>query len=188
MTAVIKQVSFRDYIKKELSSADSSLSCELTDYLADLLCFYLRSDRFYPSCGPPDSGCEETLVSLYGKIHSAKARREKIYLFKKMGDLSLYVSGFFRSAVEKKTVSVSYYENMGQSAYSYIADCYGSQKNVFSSLSYRFRNLAESLFYIQKKSELRDNKRSVALYREYITGKKPAVLKRLLREGRFPTN
>ena len=188
MTAVIKQVSFRDYIKKELSSADSSLPCEVIDYLADLLCFYLRADRFYPSNDRTDSGCEETLVSLYGKIHSAKARREKIYLFKKMGDLSLYVSGFFRSAVEKKTVDVSYYENMGQSAYSYIADCYGSQKNVFSALSRRFRNLSESLFYIQKKSELKDNKTALALYREYMTKKSPAVLKRVLREGRFPTN
>ena len=188
MTAVIKQVSFRDYIKKELSSADSSLSCEVIDYLADLLCFYLRSDRFYQRRGRPEGGCEETLVSLYGKIHSAKARREKIYLFKKMGDLSLYVSGFFRSAVEKKTVDVSYYENMGQSAYGYIADCYGSQKNIFSALSRRFRNLSESLFYIQKKSELKDNKTAVALYREYMTKKKTPALKRLLQEGRFPAN
>lgn len=158
MSAVIKKASFKDYIKTELSLADGSLSYEVKNYLADVLYFYLRSDRFQAFHVHAASGCEETLVSLYGKIHAAE-KREKIHLFKKMGDLSLYLSGFFRSSIEKKTVDVSYYESMGQSAYSYIAACYGSQTNVFNSLCRQFKDLAESLFYIQKKSEWRDKKR-----------------------------
>ena len=179
----MKQESFKEYIKTELHSADESLSCEIKNYLADLLYFYIRKDRFHEHHCDPGSNCEKTLVSLYGQIHSAKTR-EKIYLLKKMGDFSLYISGFFRSSIEKKVVDVSYYENMGQSAYGYLADCYGSQNNVFFTLYRQFKDLAENLFYIQKKSELRDNKQSIALYREYMEQKRPAsVLKRLLKEN-----
>lgn len=186
MTSVMEHNSFRDYIKNELHLADGSLSCEVKNYLADLLYFYVRKDRFYEYHCDPDSGCEKTLVSLYGKIHSARAS-EKIHLFKKMGDLSLYLSGFFRSAIKKKIVGVSYYEDMGQSAYCYLADCYGSQDNVFTSLYRQFKNLAESLFYIQKKSELKNNRQSIALYREYMEQEQPSsVLKRLLQENHLP--
>ena len=186
MTSVMQYNSFRDYIKNELHLANDSLSYEIKNYLADLLYFYLREDRFYEYHCDPASGCERTLVSLYGKIHSAKAS-EKVYLFKKMGDLSLYVSGFFRSAIKKKIVDVSYYEDMGQSAYSYLADCYGSQNNVFTSLYRQFKDLAESLFYIQKKSELKNNRQSVALYREYMEQEQSSsVLKRLLQENHLP--
>ena len=185
MTAALKQEPFKDYIKKELHLADSSLSCEVKNYLADLLYFYLRGDRFYEYQHDLGSDCEKTFVSLYGKIHSARTN-EKIYLFKKMGDLSLYISGFFRSSIQKKVVDVSYYENMGQSAYGYLADCYSSQSNVFQSLYQQFKDLAENLFYIQKKSELRDNKNSIALYKEYMEQKHPSsALKRLLQESQL---
>ena len=185
MTAVVKQESFKEYIKNELHLADGSLSCEVKNYLAELLYFYLREERFHEHHRDSNSGCERTLISLYGQIHSAKTG-EKIYLFKKMGDLSLYISGFFRSSIQKKVVDVSYYENMGQSAYGYLADCYNSQDNVFTSLYQQFKDLAESLFYIQKKSELRDNRHSVALYKEYMEQKRPSsVLKRLLKESQL---
>ena len=184
----MKQESFKEYIKNELHLANSSLSLEVKNYLADLLYFYLREDRFPEHRHNSSSGCEKTLVSLYEQIHSAKTS-EKIYLFKKMGDLSLYVSGFFRSSIQKKVVDVSYYENMGQSAYGYLSDCYGVQGNVFTSLYQQFKDLAESLFYIQKKSELKDNKQSLALYREYMEQKRPSsVLKRLLKESQLSSS
>ena len=184
----MKRESFKEYIKTELHSADDSLSCEIKDYLADLLYFYLRGERLYERRHDTGSGYEKTLVSLYGRIHSAKTC-EKIYLFKKMGDFSLYISGFFRSSIEKKVVDVSYYENMGQSAYGYLADCYGSQNNVFSSLYRQFKDLAESLFYIQKKSELRDNRQSIALYKECMEREQPSsTLKRLLKECRLSSS
>ena len=179
MNLVTENSSFKDYIKNELNSADSSLSCEVTNYVADMLSFYLRSDRLHSYQG--GSGNEETLVALYGKIHSAKPR-EKLCLFKKMGDLSLYISGFFRSAVEKKIVDVSYYEDMGQSAYGYLADFYGSRNNVFVLLAGRFKDLAENLFYIQRKSELKDDRNFITLYGDYMSRRKSSVLKRLLQE------
>lgn len=88
MTAAVKQESFKEYIKNELHLANGSLSFEVKNYLADLLHFYLREERFHEHHRDSSSGCEKTLVFLYGQIHSAKTG-EKIYLFKKMGDLSL---------------------------------------------------------------------------------------------------
>ena len=152
-----KKNSFKDYIYKELDLASSSLSLPVKNYLVDLLYLYLSSDQFFERKEGQTKSYECTLVDLYKKSQNSNSQ-EKIYFFKKMGDLSLFFSGFFRSAVKRKLVHISYYEQMGQSAYSTLSTFYGSKPNVFYELSKNFKNLSQILFSIQKKSEKQDSK------------------------------
>ena len=101
---------------------------------------------------------ENTLLEWYKKSQNSKAQ-EKIYLFKRMGDFSLYLSGFFREAIQKKLVHLSYYEAMGQSAYYYVSQSYAPQANVFKELSKEFKGLSEILFSIQKQSVFQSQKK-----------------------------
>jgi len=149
--------SFKSYVTEEIDSINSSLSFELKNYLSELLYFYLFSERLFDHKTTSGISCESLLVNLYKKTSKADTQ-EKIYIFKKMGDLSLYISGFFRLAVEQRIVHISYYEDMGQSAYNYLATYYKERDNVFSSLSKEFKTLSEVLFYIQQKSEDKSNK------------------------------
>lgn len=143
--------SFKEFIYQELSQADQELSFEIKNYISELLWFYLFSKHLFES--ENNKGCfyQTTMVDFCHKIGEAETH-EKIYYFKKMGDLTLYLSGFFRPAMKKKSVPISYYENMGQSAYAYLSHCYKGETNVFHSLSKKFKTLAEILSYIQKKS------------------------------------
>lgn len=152
-----KKTSFKEYVYKELEWASSFLSFNVKNYLADLLCFYLSSDRFFEKREGQIKSYEYILTDLYSKSQTSKFQ-EKLYLFKKMGDFSLYFSGFFRSAAKKKIVHISYYEQMGQSAYSFISKTYGSKPNVFKELSSEFKELSQILFSIQKKSERQNSK------------------------------
>ncbi len=144
--------SFKAYVSEEIDLVDASLSFEIKNYLSELLYFYLFSERLFECKTENGNSYENALVDLYKKICEADSQ-EKIHLFKKMGDLSLYTSGFFRMAIEKRIVHVSYYESMGQSAYSYLGDYYKDRDNIFNTLSEQFRTLAEILFHIQQKSE-----------------------------------
>ena len=152
---ITKQASFKDYLYKEL--APSSLSFTVKNYLVDLLCLYLSSDQLFEKKEGQMKSHECTLVDLYKKSQNSKPV-EKLYIFKRMGDFSLYLSGFFRSSIKRKIVHISYYEQMGQSAYGFVGEAYGSKPNVFRELSQEFKNLSQILFSIQKKSEKENSK------------------------------
>ncbi|MGI9548379.1 MAG: hypothetical protein ACR2M7_00135 [Bdellovibrionales bacterium] len=149
---------FKSYINEEINSIDSSLSYEIKNYLTDLLYFYLFSERLFEHKSENGRSYEKTLVDLYIRTSEADLQ-ERIYLFKKMGDLSLYISGFFRVAVEKRITDLSYYEDVGQSAYHYLADHYKDRDIIFNSLSEKFKVLSEILFFIQQKSEAKNEEK-----------------------------
>lgn len=152
-----EKTSFKEYIYKELELASSSLSFNVKNYLVNLLYFYLSSDRFFEKKEGQTKSYECALTDLYQKSQTSR-QHEKLYFSKKIGDFSLYLSGFFRSAVKKKIVHISYYEQMGQSAYSFVAEVYGSTPNVFKELSSEFKDLSQILFSIQKRSEKQSSK------------------------------
>lgn len=148
------RASFKEFISKELYKANSSLPFEIKEYLSDLLYFYISTHRIYEYRNQKGKSYKTTLVEIYGKIPAAGAN-ERVYLFKKIGDLSLYLSGFFRSALKEDLVDRSYYEDMGEAAYGRLSTLYRKQNNIFKSLARNFKPLSETLFHIQKKTEAR---------------------------------
>ena len=146
------RASFKEFISKELYKVNSSLSFELKEYLSDLLYFYISTHRVYEYRNKKGKSYRATLAEIYGKIPGASAN-ERVYLFKKMGDISLYFSGFFRSALKEGIIS--YYEDMGEAAYGRLSALYRKQNNIFKSLAQDFKPLSETLFHIQKKTEER---------------------------------
>ena len=148
------RASFKEFISKELYKANSSLPLELKEYLSDLLYFYISTHRIYEYRNKKGKSYKTTLVEIYGKIPAAGIN-ERVYLFKKIGDLSLYLSGFFRSALKEGIVDRSYYEDMGEAAYGRLSALYQKQNNIFKNLAQNFKPLSETLFHIQKKTEER---------------------------------
>ena len=150
MSVFLSEESFKTYMQKELRSIDSSLSFELQEYLVDLLHFYLKSERL--NLNQATHGFESSLAALSEKIQQAP-RSERIYFLKRMGDFTLYISGFLRDSFFKKVVSVSYYEALGQNAYSSLSGIYGSKNNIFESLAEQFHELSQDLFHVQKRAK-----------------------------------
>ncbi len=155
--SLAKGPSFREYLSAELDLASSALSFHVKSYLVDLLCLYLPSDQLFERKEGQTKSHESALADLYKKTQSS-GPQERLYAFKKMGDLSLYISGFFRSAVKRKIIHLSYYEQMGQTAYYFVSSAYGPAPNVFKELSEEFKSLSQILFSIHKKSEEKNSK------------------------------
>ena len=153
------KTSFREYISKELELISTSLPFNVKNYLIDLLCFYISSDRFFEKKAGQSKSYERALADLYKKSQAESQQSEKIYIFKKMGDFSLYISGFFREAVKRKIVHISYYEIMGKNAYNFVSYSYGSRPNVFKELALEFKHLSQILFSLQKRSAKKQDSR-----------------------------
>ena len=87
------RMSFKQYIQEELSHY--KLPFILKNYLTDLLSSYIRSEEFFEKKKGSIKYSEKKLLTLCQKSQKGSHSSEKLYLLKKIGDFSLYLSGFF---------------------------------------------------------------------------------------------
>lgn len=152
-----KRISFKQYIQEELSHY--KLPLLLKNYLTEILSYYIRSEKLFEKKKGAIKYSEKQLLDLCQKSRQISNTSEKLYLLKSIGDFSLYLSGFFRESLKRKITHLSYYEDLGESAYYMIGQNYENQFNLFEKLSKNFKNLSKILFSLQKKScERRESK------------------------------
>jgi len=145
-----KRISFKQYVQEELSHY--KLPLLLKNYLTELLSFYIRSEKFFDKKEGSVKYSEKHLWDLCQKSRQSPHPNEKLYLLKSIGDFSLYLSGFFRESLKQKITHLSYYEELGQSAYYLIGKNYETRWSLFKELSKNFKSLSKVLFSLQKKS------------------------------------
>ena len=139
---------FDTLVRESLAKTGVSVSLPVKNYLCDLLQFYIFSDHLFSELNASGKKQVKTLAELY--LHSQHSSVSSKSNLKKMGDTSLYISGFFRESLKKKLVSVDYYINMGQQAYRSLSDFQNG--DLFEELSLRFSDLVIVLFQIRKKN------------------------------------
>ncbi len=135
--SVIVSADVGDFFRTEVNHARKHLGIDLCDmteyYVVNLLCEYSKSSN---AIMPGD----EPLALVYKRALESVAA-DRIRLFKNLGDMALYVSGFFTDSIERSAVDVDYYISMGGNAYTTLSDIMGnkSQGDTFSDL---YRQLA----------------------------------------------
>ena len=136
-------------------------------YLTDLLQFYLVSDNLFEE--PNEDGRSETMAEkLLKAINSGQSEKQE--LLKKLGDTTLYVSGFFGDSFKRKIIDIDYYVEIGGCAYGSLA---GSESgniysSIFGDLSTRFMDYVDILTLISEKSFIQNNDDLLRLYDRYI--------------------
>lgn len=113
---------------------DHNLSEDLESYLVYLL---MRFNTF--------SELSDTVLALdFFKASNAKGN-ERLDILQRLGDKSLIFSGFFPEQAERKNVKLSYFIQMGQSAYQSVAMFSEEKKALFLALSDDFVSLISVL-------------------------------------------
>lgn len=139
---------FNTLVNEYLSKTGVNVSESVKNYLSELLQFYIFSDHLF-SIDSSGRKQVKTLAELYlNSYHSNISLKSNL---KKIGDTSLYISGFFRKSLKKKMVSVDYYINMGRQAYEGLSGFQGGE--LFEELAVRFPDLVFVLFQIRKKNQ-----------------------------------
>lgn len=152
-------------------------------YLVDLLDFYLISENLYPNKN--ESERSETLAEMYLKAASA-TQEVKVDLLKKLGDTSLYISGFFGDSLKRKIVDIDYYAEIGGSAYDCLARVAGEkspQYEVFSEISFGFLKFVDVLTLISQKSLIQKNSDVLRLYDRFVTTGSELAKEQLAEKG-----
>jgi hypothetical protein len=137
---------------------------ELTSfYLVNLLCGYVRFDERCPA--PLD---DEPLALRLARALDSAGAEQRAHL-RQLGDLSLFVSGFFSDSLNRKVVDVDYYVSMGGYAYASLSRQESEAiAGVFAELADRFASLVDVLAEISEQSALTSNANLLRLYERWL--------------------
>ena len=165
---------FRSLLVDGMKRVNVQVSPCVQTYVENLLVFYIHSDRLFEMDIESGRRRLKTLSEFYFKAQKASLR-DQLNILKKIGDQSLYLSGFFRESLKRKPINFNYYINMGQNAYESLAQHY-PREGVFSELSFSFQDLTDVLSYISLKKNDPTDKDLLQILSDYMeTGSKASA-------------
>lgn len=123
---------FYHLVRSAIEKQRLTVSAEAEYYLVQLLYRFAKLER-------GERIEDQTLVSL---LHQALEASEtaRVQLLKQVGDLALYVAGYFPESLSRKLVNVDYYMRMGGHAYGSVAEIIVQPhvQSLFGELSAKF--------------------------------------------------
>ena len=171
---------FDEMVNEALTQRKLNTYPMVSKYLVDLLQFYTLSDNFENS---------ETLAEMYLKAMQEESQALKTEKLKKLGDMSLYISGFFGDSLKRKVVDIDYYADIGGQAYKCLAQ--EIQEDTFSKvygvMSTNFLDFVDVLTIVSQKSLVQSNEDLLRLYDRYVTTGSELARDQLLEKGLIPT-
>ncbi len=179
-----------EFFRQEVTEAKDSLKIKLGEtaefYLVNLLCDYSRRER-------APGLAEEPLAFLYKRAVEA-TRSERLQLFKNLGDVALYMAGFFADFVERSLVDVGYYISMGGTAYGNVSALAGGKRNgddfarLFDELAARFTELVDLFNQIAERSRGKSDRDAdlLKLYDRWLRTGSERVRRLLAERGLVP--
>jgi hypothetical protein len=134
---------------------------ELTSfYVVNLLCAFVHADR----AGAVDQPLGVTLVRALQV--SGAAQRDDL---RRVGDTSLFISGFFSDSLKAGFVDLEYYVHLGARAYGSLAlRPHDAFADVFDELAAKFSPLVDVLNEVSEQSALSSNTDVLRLYEKWL--------------------
>lgn len=131
---------FRGSVHEAIQRNELETGRMTENYVADLLMQYSRSDNLYEIT--EEGRGLKPLAFMYRDAHEAETDEVRRQSLQRLGDIALFMAGYFAESLSRKAVDVDYYAGMGGAAYSSLAE---APPRNFSQLEVNevFRELAE---------------------------------------------
>lgn len=184
--AVSAQEFFENAISEAMSETGTHTTVQVRTYLTQLLKQYILTENLFDETDSSGRKTRDTLAELYLRAHAVDLP-ERFELLKKLGDSSLYISGFFSDSLQRKLVDVDYYMEMGGVAYADLAGVSREQSNgqMFREFSVRFVEFVEVLNVIAQKSQVQNENNILRLFDLYSQTGSQVFREKLLQKGVF---
>ena len=127
-------------------------------YVVNLLTSFSRSEALYEDDG--ESYGLRPLALMVADAANASSVEERSQSLQRIGDVSLFISGFFSNSLARSAVDIDYYINMGGNAYAVLSEeIRGTFRgNAFAPI---YQELSEKfLILIDILNEVRESRRS----------------------------
>lgn len=159
---------FRELVGGAINGQRLAVGSETEFYLVKLLSEFLPAERLFIET-PEGNHDTEPLALMYARSLEAP-REQQIGSLRKLGDVALYVSGFWSDSLSRSVVDMDYYMGMGAAAYGKVADLLRSDRRhtLYSELSTKFVQLVDCLSEVAEKTAVTSNTGVVRLYERFL--------------------
>jgi hypothetical protein len=169
-----------EYFKELVESAISHQGLtagEMTSYyLVRLLTGYVHLD-------PADS--DEALGVRFVKALQAGGALQRDGL-RRVGDLSLFISGYFSDSLNRSSIDIDYYMALGERAYGSLARTDDAFSDVFDELAEKFSGFVDVLGEVSERTALTSNSDLLRLYERWLKTRSRRSGDLLARQGIVP--
>lgn len=166
---------FNDLISQAMEKRKIQTSPLVSSYLVDLLEINMLT---------PNISIEGTFAEMLLRAQNAE-RSMRFGLLKKLGDTSLYISGFFGDSLKRKIIDIDYYASMGGLAYGSLSKEVDNreQASVFNEFGARFLDYVDVLTYVSQLSSVQSNQDLLRIYERYVITGSPLAKDQLVEKG-----
>ena len=176
---------FRDALHGALASQHLAVEDQTEHYVVNLLTLFARSEALFDDT--PEGPRVKPLVVMLAEALEARSADDRNRNLQRLGDVSLFVAGFFAQSFARKLIDIDYHIAMGGRAYGVLAESLARGKgrvlgNVFAELSEKFQPMVDALNELAESAHTHSDKDILRLYEIWLkTGSRRcyALLKRL---------
>lgn len=157
---VVAVNSLTEFFRDEVNAAIQRRGIEAEDqtehYVVNLLTVFARSDALYEKT---EHGLGlKPLVFMLADAVEARSPGERNFALQRLGDVSLFIAGFFSDSLARSLVDVDYYVRMGGNAYGSLSTTLSGPRGTalagtFAELAQKFQGFVDVL------AEVRDSAR-----------------------------
>jgi hypothetical protein len=176
---------FKDSLHGALTKQRVSVEDQTEHYVVNLLTLFARSEALYDNT--PEGMRLRPLVAILGEALEATRSTERNRALQRLGDVSLFVAGFFAHSFAARLIDVDYAIAMGGRAYAALAEANSRGRArvlgaVFAELAEKFQPMVDALNELSETSYSHSDRDILRLYEIWLktgSARSYALLKRL---------
>jgi len=176
---------FRDLLSRAIENQRASVQPFTELYLVNLLHEFLASEALYVQT--EDGTWQQKPLAFLWKEALEEAGPSRVRLLKRLGDTSLFISGFFPDSLARRSslVDVDYYIAMGGRAYDAVAR-HALERSLWAELSDKFRLLVDILNEVSERTMASSEAGLLRLYERWLKTGSDRLANALVRQGLVP--
>ncbi len=164
---------FRDSVHAALERQKVGVDDHTEHYVVNVLAMFARSEALFEA----DAAGRrmKPLALMLADASGAPTRDERLRSLQRLGDVSLFVAGFFAQSFARRLVDVDYHVAMGGRAYGTLADACGSGttrgralSGVFAELAQKFHRLVDALNDVSEMAHRHDHRDVLRQYEIWL--------------------
>jgi len=111
---------FRESIDTVIAQQGVSLDPHATHYVVNMMTLFSRSEELYEDDG--ETYGVKPLALMLADAADAPSAEHRNQLLQRIGDVALFISGFFVESLANKAVDIDYYIHMGENAFGSLSE------------------------------------------------------------------
>jgi hypothetical protein len=181
---------FHDSVQTALRKQQVAVDDHTEHYVVNVLTVFARSEELYEHT--PEGARLKPLAHMLAAAADAPTPQLREQALRRLGDVSLFIAGFFAQSFARKLVDVDYHIAMGGRAYGTLAESMRSSIRgqafaaVFLELAQKFQRLVDVLNDVAEMSYEHSDKDILRQYEIWLKTGSPRAFNILRRLGVEP--